>query len=342
MEKLLTFDDINIVPEYSEVRSRSNCSTETDMLGVRLSLPIVPSNMKTVTGYKMVKEMDRLGSIGILHRFAGWKDDLREIAYDRNISRFAVSIGVNNVERELEFILGMFRWPAFIVIDVAHGHHILVKEAIAKCKMLAPTIPVIAGNIVTAKAAADLIEWGADGLKCGVGSGKICTTRIMTGIGIPQVSALLAVSSAVSESGKDIVVISDGGAATPGDIAKAFVVGADVVMSGSLFAGTRETPGAIEKTGAWPNERLFMKYSGSASADNKVHTEAEVKHVEGTSLLLPYKGKASRIFNDIRQGLQSSMSYVGADNIDAYKSRASFVVVSHAGAREAHSYATIK
>ena len=177
MEKALTFDDVNIVPNYSDVLTRADCDTHTFFLGAYLSLPIVPANMKTVTGYKMVKEMCNLGTIGILHRFNGWKDDFIEILKDTSITRYAVSVGVNSTYEELMFMYDNIKLyaehkrPSFIVVDVAHGHHVKVQIAIEHCKTVFSNVPVVAGNIVTPEAAEDLVNWGASAVKVGVGSG---------------------------------------------------------------------------------------------------------------------------------------------------------------------------
>ena len=167
---------------------------------------------------------------------------------------------------------------------------------------------------------------------------SVCETRIKTGVGIPQFTAIRN----IVEAFPTLPIISDGGVQTPGDFCKALAAGAHLVMSGSLFAGTRETPCTIEKTGSWPNQQLFMKYAGSASASNKESNGNEAKHVEGASLLVPYKGKAKRIFYDLQAGLQSAMSYVGVTNMIAFRREAEFIEVSQSGAYEGHPYLTYK
>ena len=180
-----------------------------------------------------------------------------------------------------------------------------------------------------------MCEAGADAVRVGVGSGSLCSTRIQTGVGIPMVSAIRDVVSVCDDYG--ISVIADGGIRTPGDVAKAIVAGADCVMLGNLLSGTKETPGSITKTGMWPNEVLQKKYRGSASLEAK-SDRGETHNVEGYSTTIPYKGKVKRIINDILDGLKSSMSYVGASNLEEFQSMAEFVRVTNSGINEAKPY----
>jgi len=164
---------------------------------------------------------------------------------------------------------------------------------------------------------------------------SLCETRIRTGVGIPQVTALIDCIRAVEESGIDVPIIADGGIRMTGDVAKALSLGADSVMIGSLLAGTRESPGEIQRMGMWPNEQLFKKYRGSASAEVKQVHGLEEKNVEGNSKLIPYKGKVERIINDIRDGVRSSMSYVNAKTIDEFHAKSEHVLITQNGLIEA-------
>lgn len=164
---------------------------------------------------------------------------------------------------------------------------------------------------------------------------SLCETRIRTGIGIPQVTALIDCIRGIEDSGIDIPVIADGGIKTTGDVAKALSLGADTVMLGSLLAGTRESPGEIQRMGVWPNEQLFKKYRGSASAETKRAHGMEEKNVEGNSKLIPYKGKVGRIINDIHDGVRSSMSYVNATTIGEFHANAKHVLITQNGLIEA-------
>jgi IMP dehydrogenase len=218
-----------------------------------------------------------------------------------------------------------------LLIDVAHGHHKLVKEAMRRIKN-ETNVEVIAGSIATKRAAEHLIEWGADALRVGIGNGSLCETRIRTGVGVPQVSALIDVCSVANDN--SVPVISDGGVRYVGDVAKSLGLGANSVMVGSLLSGTKETPGEIIKQGEWPNERLYKKYRGSASLDSKLD-RGESNNVEGNSKIVEYKGKVFRIISDIRDGLRSSFSYVGADNLLDFQAKCKFVRTTQAGQVEA-------
>ena len=206
-----------------------------------------------------------------------------------------------------------------------------MKEAIHKLKG-ENNVEIVAGSVATAEGVRFLCENGADSIRIGVGNGSLCETRIRTGVGVPQVTALLdAVSVADSYN---IPIIADGGVRTIGDVCKGLACGADTVMLGSLLSGTKESPGEIEKVGEWPNEKLFKKYRGSASRDSK----RSDKNVEGNHKVIPYKGKTIRILSDIKDGICSSFSYVGANDLSEYHSKVEIVEVTRAGQIEARPH----
>lgn len=341
LKTALTFDDVNIIPGFSDINSREECSTETTFCGISLSCPIVPANMLTITGANMCAKMHDLGSIGILHRFNGYREEVVKLIKDFSppIRKYAMSIGTKRFDEEFEFIKSLPIKPCFVVIDVAHGHHRNVGNAVLKIKNEAPTIKIVAGNVATGEGALYLAGLGADAIKVGIGNGGLCETRIRTGVGIPQITAIAEVYCALQENGFDNVdIIADGGIKTPGDVAKAIGIGATVVMTGGLFAGTKETPLPIKRSGTWPNEQLYKEYFGSASRKNKEANGEAEKHVEGNSTLIPYRGKAERIFKDIQDGLRSSMSYVGARTLQEFQSKVEFVQVTANGTLEAHPF----
>jgi IMP dehydrogenase len=320
MRERLTFDDISIVPRYSEITSRNCCNTEVEYAGIELTQPL----------FEMAKGLGELGGLGIIHRFNPIEEQLQGMLELEELNiPYGVAVGVGEkAEHRIDQLLS---WTNLDVmcIDVAHGHHKMVKDTIAYIKDIDEDMHVLAGNICTTDAAWDLEGWGADSLRVGIGNGSMCETRIRAGVGIPQVNALLQCIETV-----DIPIISDGGCKTTGDVAKALGLGSDLVMIGSLFAGTKETPGIINKSGMWPNEQLYKKYQGSASIDSKL-ARGETNHVEGNSKILPYKGKVKRIVDDINDGIRSSMSYVGALNLYEFKNKVEFVRVTQAGQLEA-------
>lgn len=355
MKTTYTYDDIQIIPVYSEVKSRSDCSLKTRITrNYSMDIPIVSSPMDTVTEIDMAYELYRLGGFGCIHRFMSIEEQVRQcnkvregvnansnIPHHRTQSQspcVIAAIGATGdyQERAKELIAAGVR---ILLIDVAHGSTIQMKEALTWCKSNLPSyVDIIAGNVATYDGACRLADWGADAIRVGIGNGALCETRIRTGIGIPQVTAIMDVMDALIESNIDIPIIADGGIRTAGDVAKALSLGADSVMLGSLLAGTRESPGEIQRMGKWPNEELFKKYRGSASAEAKIASGQEAKNVEGNSKLIPYKGKVERIVNDICDGVRSAMSYTNSTSMLQFYTNSDHIVVTQNGLIEAQPH----
>ena len=393
MKTYLTYDDVNIVPKYSELNSREDVKLNTRFTrNTELTIPIVASPMDTVTEVDMAKEMLEWGGVGVIHRFQSIEKQSRMMKSVWRVWNSYFNIGdgeERSIDKEYdEWIKQASRWNRpptksdwgdlkerfyfademihdekiwskrplcaaigvtddykeraqelvkngcnVLLIDVAHGHHVLVKNAIEELKNeFGTNVEIIGGSIATADAARDLCEWGVDGIRAGIGNGSLCETRIRTGVGIPQVSALLDICSTADIFG--VPVNADGGIRNIGDVCKGLACGADTVMLGSLLSGTKESPGTIEKIGEWPNEKLYKKYRGSASLDSK-SDRGESNNVEGNSKIIPYKGKVKRIISDIRDGIKSSCSYVGASSVLDFQSKCEFVRVTQAGTIEA-------
>ena len=332
MKRYLTYDDVNIVPKYSELESRSDVDLTSRLTkNIELQIPIVSSPMDTVTEFEMAWAISHLGGIGFIHRFMDIERQ-SELVASLGTLKVGAAVGVTGdyLERAKELVKNGCN---VLLIDVAHGHHKLVKKAIEEFKNeFGENVEVIGGSIATKEAATDLCEWGADALRVGVGNGSLCETRIRTGVGLPQVTALLDVCPVADEY--NVPVIADGGVRYVGDICKGLACGADTVMLGSLLSGTKETPGDITKVGEWPNEKLYKKYRGSASIDSK-SDRGEYNNVEGNSKIIPYKGKVKRIISDIRDGLSSACSYVGVRNILDYQASCELIEVTRAGQIEA-------
>lgn len=332
MKEYLTYDDVNIRPKFSDIKHRSNVGVSTKVTkNIDLTIPIVSSPMDTVTGYRMAQEMNELGGLGIIHRFNSIEEQASMVArVSLGYVGGAVGVTGDYLERAQELVKNGCK---VICIDVAHGHHQLVKEALEKIKNeVEGTFDVLVGNIASKEAARHLCEWGADGLRIGIGGGSLCSTRIQTGVGIPMVSSIRDCVSVADEF--DVPCMADGGIRNIGDVCKGLGSGADTVMLGSLLSGTKESPGMITKTGVWPNEVLQKKYRGSASLESK-SDRGESKNVEGYSTTIPYKGKVRRIITDIVDGLKSSMSYVGAHDLNDFHSKCEFVKVTNSGVSEA-------
>lgn len=330
----LTYDDIAILPKYSEVTTRTNCELLSHVTqNIKIKIPIVSSPMDTVTEVDMAAKIAELGGIGFIHRFMPIDAQAamcHAVAHDGKLCGAAVGTKSDFLQRAIQCLKNK---ASVIVIDTAHGHHLYVKNALQELNKLKQefTFDILAGSIVTSEAARDLIEWGADGLRCGVASGSLCETSIRTGIFCPQASSIMAV---VKEAVKyNIPVCADGGIRKPSDAAKAFALGASSVMLGGLLSATKESPGEITKIGMWPNEQLFKKYQGSASADSKKQRGEDVKNIEGNSTLVSYKGSIGRIIEDICDGVKSCMSYLNALTLTEmwYNAKDRIVQVTHAG-----------
>ena len=350
MKRGLTYDDILLVPKYSEVKSRSIINTNT-LVSRRYGLlkPLVASCMDTVCEYKMAIKMVELGGVGCIHRFMTIDEQCEQVSkvveyinnnhmyehwgvmYDdwhSEIKQIPVmaAIGVNDVdiERSVRLVLSGVN---IILIDVAHGHHINVKNMIRKLRETLPTsVDIIAGNISTKESAEDLCEWGADGLRVGIGGGSLCTTRIQTGHGVPNVTSIID-----CVEGSSVPVMADGGIRNSGDIAKALSVGADCVMLGSLLAGTKESPGKIVEKG---NGSLYKRYRGSASLETKSAHKQSTKHVEGESTMIPFKGSVEYIIDKLNDGLKSALSYSGSKDIKEFHWKSEVMEITPSGMAE--------
>jgi IMP dehydrogenase len=325
-----TYDDVQLIPKYSNIASRQEVDISSYLTkNKKLTLPFIASPMDTVCETMMASILSKNGGIGCIHRFMSIEEQSNMIKVLKssnkdNLTMAAIGANGDYLERAHE----LYQAGAdFLLIDVAHGHHENVKNALSILKS-GYDIKIIAGNIATGKAAVNLSEWGADCLRVGIGGGSLCTTRIQTGFGIPNITTIINVSEALQNSNFDTPIIADGGIRSSGDIAKALAAGADTVMLGSLLAGTFESPGDIMNNG---NKR----YRGSASLETKVAHGQKERNVEGASTEIKYKGTAEKIINSLADGVKSAFSYMGARNISEYHSKAEFVYVTNAGIIEA-------
>jgi IMP dehydrogenase len=330
--KSLNYTDVYLVPSYSELESRSHVDLSVKLFRHpqfhTIDMPVIAANMKTVSGPEMVVKLHKLGAVGILHRFQKTIDEYLsdcEFIFS-NKCPLDISVGVNDLEYlkvlEKNENINLLR---SITIDIAHGHHKKMKTQIGRVRdwiknqNLDEQVDIIAGNVCISEAVQELGEWGANIIKVGIGPGSACTTRIMTGYGVPQFSAVL--KCAEKKHDNNVKIIADGGISTVGDIAKALAAGADAIMTGSLFAGTKESPGPKLRRGNYPNETFYKSYMGSASFESKLHTRNVRKHTEGVSMEIPYKGAVKYAIEDIHDGLCSAFSYAGAINLEEYHSK---------------------
>lgn len=312
----LTYDDISLVPtQVSRIKSRRDPITQTSFLGLKLQLPVLSSPMDTVTGLEMAKELTRLGCLGILNRFDSSLNILLQGKNGKGVR--AVSIGLNT---EMKIVEKLVEKKLIICIDTANANN---KEVLKKCEQIKKKFDtkIIIGNIAHGGTLQQLENAGADAVRVGIGSGSVCTTSIQTGIGIGQVSSLLNVYFAKKQKKLKIKIIADGGIKSPGDVAKAIALGADVVMLGRMLAGTRETPGEVIKY----KGQLWKKYRGSASFGVKMRNE----FIEGEETMVAYKGAVQNTIDAVSDGLRSSMSYMNCYNLDELRNADTFAILSN-------------
>lgn len=342
----LTFDDVLLVPQHSTIESRSKVNVSVKWGALEFAHPIIPANMQTVTGREMAIQIIRSGGLAILHRFMDSKEQVRiaeEIFDNHGNEHFAVSIGVKASDKEL---LAKFRKAGVrvVCIDIAHGDSHQCLDMIKWIKASMPDMFVIAGNVATGAAAERLWRAGADTVKVGVGPGSLCTTRIETGNGVPQLTALMDVAGRRKhitnkntyeyvDNNKQVIerpiyIIADGGIKSAGDVVKALCF-ADMVMIGNLFAGCEESPGkrlVIDGTS-------YKEYVGSSTH--------KTNHVEGVAALVPYKGTYNEVLNKLVEGLRSGCSYQGAHSLEELRDSPVFVKITNAGLRESHPHDVI-
>ena len=337
INEALTFDDVTLVPKYSEILPSEVDTSIILTSHLRLKIPLLSSAMDTVTESRMAIAIANAGGLGIIHRNLEISKQLLEIKKvkaKKLLVGAAVGAGPNEFKRA-EAILK--ENVDMIVVDTAHGHTKKVSEIIKFIKKNKnKKTALCAGNIATAQAAKFLLNLGVDIIKVGIGPGSICTTRLVAGIGVPQLSAILNVRNGLKN--KNIKVISDGGIKYSGDLAKAFAAGADAVMIGSLFAGTDETPGKLIKK----NGKLFKSFRGmgsvgamnKGSADRYFQSKQKdtSKYVpEGVEGFAKYKGKVKNIIFKLIGGLKSSMGYLGSKQIKNLRDKPQFVKITKAG-----------
>ena len=336
IKESLTFDDVLLIPKYSDV-----LPSETDISlnlskKITLKVPFLSSAMDTVTESKMAVAIAQAGGIGVIHRNLKIRKQSQEVMKVKKKKLIVgAAVGTNNedVDRARSLI---DNGCDLIVIDTAHGHSAKVLKVLSKLKKINFNVPICVGNIATAEASKKLYNSGADIIKVGIGPGSICTTRMVAGIGVPQISAIMEVKGALKN--KKIKIISDGGIKFSGDIAKALAAGADAIMMGSIFAGTDESPGKKFKI----KRKLYKQFrgmgsigamsSGSANRYFQKNFKDKSKFVpEGVEGRVEYKGNVSKIIYQLQGGLRSSMGYIGAKDINQIQKKAKFIKITKAG-----------
>jgi IMP dehydrogenase len=333
----LSFDDLMLIPRYSDLRSRSETDISITLFkGFKFSLPVVPSNMKTITEWAMAKLMYDQKSLAILHRFTDFSNQLKWLNEIKTWGEDAVnyvgfSVGVK--EEDYEHIKELAQNGAKILcIDIAHGDS---AHCVQMTKFIAdnyPQVLLISGNVAIGSGAERLWAAGADIVKVNVGSGSICTTRTTTGNGVPSITSLTNCHESKkymeAKLGRKLFIMQDGGCKSPGDVVKALCF-ADMVMAGNLFAGSSCTPGDIIEQ----NNKQYKSYVGSSTHRGN--------YTEGVKAMVEYKGDTAAIVRNISEGIRSGMSYQGVRNLEDLRKNPQFVKITAAGLRESHAHDVI-
>lgn len=333
MKEALSYDDVLLVPAFSDIESRSQVSLKS-VLGKNLEFdtPIIASPMDTVSGEEMAIKLSKLGGVAIIHRYSSIIEQTNIV---REVKRLGERVGaaVGTTGDFMDRVDALQRAGVdFICIDVAHGHHSLVREAIKRIKFAFPAVHIMAGNVATAEAFEALQQWGADSIRIGIGGGSICSTRIQTGHGVPNLTAIMDCARVATTA----ALIADGGIKNAGDAVKALAAGADFIMLGSMLAGTDEAPGDIVESTLHCGK--FKSYRGMASREAQEDWRGKSSAPEGISTMIPYKGPVENIFNDLVGNIKSGLSYTGVTNITSLQSKAQFVRQTSAGQNESATH----
>ena len=357
----ITFDDVLLIPAESHVLPNEVDLSTQLAPNLKLNIPLISAGMDTVTEGRMAAAMAKMGGLGVVHKNLSIQAQADEVRLAKNTpvtaedthaavdkdGKLLVAAAVGVTSDTFERAEALFEAGAdAIVIDTAHGHSAGVLRKIKEIRDHFPHNTLIAGNVATGEGTRALFEAGVDVVKVGIGPGSICTTRVVAGVGVPQLTAIYDAADVAREFGKPI--IADGGIKYSGDVVKALAAGGNAVMLGSMLSGTEEAPGDVQQ-GA--DGRLVKSYRGmgSVGAMSQQHgssdryfqggvNEANKLVPEGIEAVVPYKGTVSNVVYQILGGLRSGMGYCGAENIDKLIETAQFVRISNAGLRESHPH----
>lgn len=318
IKKAFTFDDIALVPQYNNVESRTIPSLKTWLTqDIEMGMPLIPSNMDSVIGEDLADIIIANGGIPIFHRFASL--DIQMAWVEKYGNKIFISSGINDFDNVVQLLESGARG---VCIDIAHGHSKMMIDYIRRIKNACPDKQIIAGNVCTAMGYQDLANAGADAVKIGIGGGACCTTRMKTGFGVPQFSAILECAKVAQKL--RVPIIADGGIRDSRDVVLALAAGASTVMCGKLFAVTKES--AAEK-----RDDGTVKYRGQASADFQKDFYGEVKAgtvPEGVAMWETVENGAQEVIDNLLGGLRSGMTYAGAKNLKELQRKAEFVQVT--------------
>lgn len=335
MKEAVSYDDVLLVPKYSEIESRSQIDIGSDLdNNLRFDLPVISSPMDTVTEDKMALAMDKYGGLGLIHRYNSIEDQVAIAAlacFKDDNARVGAAIGMTGDFEERALALRSVGVKV-LCVDVAHGHHIMMERCLKTLKdRFGDEIHIMAGNVATLEGFDALASWGADSIRVGIGGGSICSTRLISGHGVPTLASVIE----CAKSSYDVKIIADGGVKTSGDIIKSLAAGADFVMIGSLLAGTEETPGETYQNNTG---KKYKVYRGMASADAQNSWRGKTSTPEGISTTVPYKGSVDDVLKNLAGGIRSGFSYTGVRSLRELQSKATFIRQTTAGQSESFTH----
>jgi IMP dehydrogenase len=336
IQEVLTYNDVLLEPQYSDIKSRCEVSSVSTLRGngptTKLGLPILASPMDTISEEDMGVAMWQEGGLAVVHRYntITQQATLLDAIIVKAGCNAAAAIGTSG--DYLERASALYETGVRILcVDVAHGHHILMKTALTELRAtFGDKVHIIAGNIATLEGYNDLVDWGADSVRCNIGGGSICSTRVQTGHGVPGLHTIIE----CARSDRDAAIIADGGIRNSGDIVKALAAGADFVMLGSLLSGTDETPGDVIHT----HEGKVKSYRGMASKDAQVEWRGRTASLEGVATTVACKGPVADVLEDLARGIRSGFSYSGARTISELQAKARFVRQTSSGQTESGTH----
>lgn len=338
----LTFDDVLLVPQLTTVESRSHVDISTKLSRrITLKTPVISANMDTVTESEMAIAVAAAGGIGVIHRFLTIDAEVEEVKKVKKLKyKVGAAIGIRaDYKERCQALIGA--GADTIVIDVAHGHSTFFIEVLRHLTKKFPKTDFIAGNVATPQAAEEMIRNGAAAIKVGIGPGALCTTRIVTGAGVPQLTAISECS--VIAKKYEVPVIADGGIQKSGDIVKALAAGASTVMIGTLFAGCEESPALS----FFRNNKKFKMTRGMASLmansdrqkkDESVKKDLKTYAAEGVEAIVPYRGKVNELMEQLMGGVKSGFSYSGAHNLKELWEKAEFIQITQSSLKESGAH----
>lgn len=330
LSKGLAFDDVLLVPQYSDIKSRKECDIGNQLdSDIDLTLPILSAPMDKVTESAMANTMAEMGGLGIVHRYNTIDEQIEIANKIKGIKACAIGATGDFFERAVALVENGVR---VLCVDIAHAHHIHMKNALTLLKNhFCGDVHLMAGNVATLQAFDDLSDWGADSIKVSIGGGSICSTRILTGHGVPTLQAVYE----CSKSDRNTILIADGGIKNSGDMVKALAMGADFVMIGSLLSATSQAPGDLHYD---ENGNPFKEYRGMASKEAQQDWRGKSASIEGVASYVAYKGCAKAILKDLDNGIRSGLSYSGARSINEFQAKVKVIEQTSASQFESSTH----